>query len=169
MHMCISKRTIIGWDNYLSPGRFQAIIRTNARKLFIRTLARNLSEVLSEIDTFFSQDNAFVDVVWRQFCLGLNVLTTNKSHGMNCTCCESCNTSRATVASDSSLNIHKHDTFMPPQSHMSQIFSPSYSSLKSTYPPVLRYCQFDMQFCGLYRLLNTFNMPCQYIKDSWMI
>ena len=35
MHICISKLTIIGSDNGLSPGRRQAIIWTNARLLLI--------------------------------------------------------------------------------------------------------------------------------------
>ena len=37
-HICVSKQTIIGSDNGLSPGRRQAIIWTNAGILLIRTL-----------------------------------------------------------------------------------------------------------------------------------
>ena len=37
-HICVSKLTIIGSDNGLSPGRRQAIIWTNAGILLIRTL-----------------------------------------------------------------------------------------------------------------------------------
>ena len=48
-HICISKLTIIGSDNGLSPGRRQAIIWTNAGILLIRTLGTNFSEILSEI------------------------------------------------------------------------------------------------------------------------
>ena len=51
-HMCVSKRTIIGSDNGLSPGRHQAIIWTNAGILLIRMLGTNFSEVLIEIITF---------------------------------------------------------------------------------------------------------------------
>ena len=47
--ICVSKLTVICWDNGLSPGRRQAIIWTNAGKLLIRTLATNLSGILSEI------------------------------------------------------------------------------------------------------------------------
>ena len=52
MHIYISKLTIIGSDNGLSPGRLQAIIWTNAWILFIQTLGINFSEVLYEIHVF---------------------------------------------------------------------------------------------------------------------
>ena len=72
-HICISKLTIIGLNNGLSPGRcqaiiwtnagillirtlvawsLQAIIWTNAGILLIRTLGTNSSEILSEIHAF---------------------------------------------------------------------------------------------------------------------
>ena len=44
-HICISKLTIIGSDNGLSPERRQANIWTNAGILFIGTLGTNLSDV----------------------------------------------------------------------------------------------------------------------------
>ena len=51
-HICVSKLTIIGSDNGLSPGRRQAIIWTNAGILLIRTLRTNFSDILSEIHGF---------------------------------------------------------------------------------------------------------------------
>ena len=51
-HICVSKLTIIGSDNGLSPDRRQAIIWINAGILLIRTLGTNFSEILSHIDTF---------------------------------------------------------------------------------------------------------------------
>ena len=51
-HMCVSDLTIIGSDNGLSPGRRQAIIRTNAGILLIRPLGTNFSEILIEILIF---------------------------------------------------------------------------------------------------------------------
>ena len=51
-HICVSKLTIIGSDNGLSPGRRQAIIWTNAGILLIRPLGTNSSEILIEICTF---------------------------------------------------------------------------------------------------------------------
>ena len=42
-HICVSKLTIIGSDNGLSPGRCQAIIWTNAGLLLIRPLGTNFS------------------------------------------------------------------------------------------------------------------------------
>ena len=51
-HICVSRLTIIGSDNGLSPGRRQAIIWTNAGILLIRTSGTNFSEILIEIHTF---------------------------------------------------------------------------------------------------------------------
>ena len=52
MHICISKLTIIGWDNGLSPDWRQAIIWTNAGILLIGPLGTNFSEILIEIHGF---------------------------------------------------------------------------------------------------------------------
>ena len=49
MHICVSKLTIIGSDNGLSPGRRQVIIWTNTELLLIRTAGTNFSEILSEV------------------------------------------------------------------------------------------------------------------------
>ena len=54
-NICGSKLTTIGLDNGLSPGRRQAIIRTNDGILLFRTLGTNFSEILSEIDYFHSR------------------------------------------------------------------------------------------------------------------
>ena len=51
-HICVSKQTIIGSDDGLSPGRRQAIIWTNAGILLIGTLGTNFSEISIEIPTF---------------------------------------------------------------------------------------------------------------------
>ena len=51
-HICVSKLTIIGPDNGLSPGRRQAIIWTNAGIWLIRPLETNFSEILIKIHTF---------------------------------------------------------------------------------------------------------------------
>ena len=50
--ICVEKRTIIGSDNGLSPGRRQAIIWTNAGIFLFGPLGSNFSEILIEIDTF---------------------------------------------------------------------------------------------------------------------
>ena len=77
MHICVSKLTIIGSDNGLSPGRRQAIIWTNAGILLIRTLGTNISEILGEINSFsFSNIHLKMSSAkWRLFGLGLNELT----------------------------------------------------------------------------------------------
>ena len=51
-HKCVSKLTITGLDNGLSPGRRQAIIWTNVGILLIWPLGTNFSEILIEIYTF---------------------------------------------------------------------------------------------------------------------
>ena len=75
-HICVSKLTIIGSDNGLSPERRQAIIWTNAWILLIGPVGTNFSEILIEILTFsFTKMSVKVSSAkWRPFCLGLNVL-----------------------------------------------------------------------------------------------
>ena len=71
-HICVSKLTIIGSDNGLSPGRHQAIIWPNAWIL----LETNFSEILSEIHIFsFKKIHLKMSSGKRRpFCLGLKVL-----------------------------------------------------------------------------------------------
>ena len=78
-HICVSKVTIIGSDSGLSPGRCQAIIWTNAGILLIRTLGASFNEMLSELIWFSFKKMGLKtsSAKWRQFCLGLNVLTSN--------------------------------------------------------------------------------------------
>ena len=74
--VCVSDLTIIGSYNGLSPGRRQAIIRTNAGILLKRPLGTNFSEILMEI-LLFSIKKMRLKVSTpkrRPFCLGLNVL-----------------------------------------------------------------------------------------------
>ena len=77
-HICVSDLTSIGSDNGLSPGRRQAIIRTNAEILLIRPLGTNFSEFLVEILMFsFKEMRLKVSSAKRRpFCLGLNELNT---------------------------------------------------------------------------------------------
>ena len=77
-HICVSKLTIIGSDNGLSPGRRQAIIWTNAGILLIRLLGTNFNEILVEILTlsFMKMRLKVSSAKWRPFCPGLNVLIT---------------------------------------------------------------------------------------------
>ena len=76
-HICISKLTIIGPDNGLSPGRRQTIIWTNDGILLIGPLGTNFSKILIEI-YIFSFKKMLLKMSsgnWQPFCLGLNVLT----------------------------------------------------------------------------------------------
>ena len=83
-HKCVSKLTIIGSDNGLSPGRRQAIIWTDAGILLIGPLGTNFSEILIEIYTFsFRKIHLKVSSgKWQPSCLGLNVL--NWQHRATC-------------------------------------------------------------------------------------
>ena len=76
-HICVSKLTIIGSDNGLSPGRRQAIIWTNAGLLLIRTLGTYSSEILGKIHSFsFKKMHLKMSSAkGRLFSLGLNELT----------------------------------------------------------------------------------------------
>ena len=80
-HICVSKLTIIGSDNGLSPGRRQAIIWTNAGILLIGPLGTNFSEILIAIE-IFSFKNIHLKISsgkWRPFCLGFNELMVHSS------------------------------------------------------------------------------------------
>ena len=76
MHICVSKLTIVGSDNGLSPGRRLAIIWTNDGILLIGLLGADFSEILIEILTFSFKKMRFKlsSAKWRPFCLGLNGL-----------------------------------------------------------------------------------------------
>ena len=76
-HICVSKLTIIGSDNGLSPGRRQAITETNAGILLIGPLGINLSELLIKIDSFLfkKMDLKMSSAKGRLFSLGPNELT----------------------------------------------------------------------------------------------
>ena len=74
--ICVSKFTIIGSDNGLSPIRRQAISCTNAGILLIRTLGTNFSEILIQIHTFSNKKMhlKMSSGKCRPFCLDLNEL-----------------------------------------------------------------------------------------------
>ena len=76
--ICVSKLTIIGSDNGLSPGGRQAIICTNAGILLIGPLGTNFSEILIKIHIFsFKKMHLNMSSEkWRPLCLGLDELTT---------------------------------------------------------------------------------------------
>ena len=76
-HICISKLTLIGSDNGLSPGRHQAIIWTNAGILLIGPLVTIFREILIKIYSFLYKKMhlKMSSGKWLPFCLGLNVLT----------------------------------------------------------------------------------------------
>ena len=75
-HICVSKLTIIGSDNGLSPDQRQAIIWTNAGILLTGPLGTKFSEILIEIHAFsFKKLHLKMSYAkWRLFGLGLNEL-----------------------------------------------------------------------------------------------
>ena len=64
-HICISKPTIIGLHYGLLPGRYQAIIWTNAEILLIGKLQWNLNRN----SYIFIHENAFQNVVWKMVAI----------------------------------------------------------------------------------------------------
>ena len=86
-HICVSKLTIIGSDNGLSPDRRQAIIWTNAGILLIGPLGTNFSEISIEILTFSIKKMRLKvsSAKRRPFCLDLNVLIYTRVTSLLCT------------------------------------------------------------------------------------
>ena len=76
MHICISKLSIIGSDNSLSPDRCQTIIRTDAGILSIGPIGTIFIEILFEIHKFSFKKIHFkmLSGKWRPFCFSLNVI-----------------------------------------------------------------------------------------------
>ena len=77
-HILVSKLTIIGSDNDLSPGRRQAMILTNAGILLTGPVGINFTEIVIEIN-IFSIKKMYLKMLsakWRLFRLSLNVLNT---------------------------------------------------------------------------------------------
>ena len=89
-HICVSRLTIIGTDNGLSPGRRQAIIWTNAGILLIGPLGTNFNETSIAIHTFsFKKIHLKLSSgKWRPFFLGLDVSRDcsclGGSYGISC-------------------------------------------------------------------------------------
>ena len=85
-HMCVSKLTIIGSYNGLSPGRRRAFIWTNVGIWSIRPLEINFSDILFGIQTFsFKKMHLQMSSAkCRPFCLGLNVLRRWSPVTQNC-------------------------------------------------------------------------------------
>ena len=73
-HICVSKQSLIGSDNGLSPDRRQAIICTNVGLLLIGPLETNFSEIFIEIliFSFKKLHLKMSSAKWRLFGLGLN-------------------------------------------------------------------------------------------------
>ena len=80
-HICVSKQTIIGSDNGLSPGRRHAIIWTNAGILLIWPSRTNFSEISIDIQTFSFKKIHFKMSSGKRwpFCLGLSVFRVTTS------------------------------------------------------------------------------------------
>ena len=65
-HICVSKLTIFGSDNGLSPGRHQAIIWTNDWIMIIVSLETNFSEINLYQNFYISfQEYALENGVWK--------------------------------------------------------------------------------------------------------
>ena len=77
MHTCVSKLTVIGWDNDLSPCRRQATIWTSFGISLIGPLGTNFNKIFIEIDIFSSKKTHMKvsSAKSEPFCLDLNILT----------------------------------------------------------------------------------------------
>ena len=77
-HICVSKLTIIGSHNGLSPCRRQAIMWTSAGMLLVGPLGTNFSEIFIEIHTFSFKKMylKMSSAKWCPFCLGISVIIT---------------------------------------------------------------------------------------------
>ena len=62
-HICLSKLTIIGLDNGLSPGRHQAIFWTNAGILLVGPLRTNFNLFFNRHLYIFIEENPFKNMV----------------------------------------------------------------------------------------------------------
>ena len=62
-HICVGYLTIISSDNGLADGRLYTVIWTNAWILLIWRLETNYSEILNAIQTFFTEESTFKNVV----------------------------------------------------------------------------------------------------------
>ena len=79
--ICVSKLTVIGSGNGLSPGRCQAIIWTYAWILSIGPMVTNFRKVSIKIRIFsFKKVHFEISTKWRPFCLGINVLRNHDDH-----------------------------------------------------------------------------------------
>ena len=83
-HICVTKQTIIGSDNGLSPGRRQAIIWTNAGTWLIQILGTNFNEILNEIQTF--SENALQNVVRKMAAILPRPQCVNPDTGLSNLC-----------------------------------------------------------------------------------
>ena len=79
MHICVSKLTIIGWDNGLSPGWCQAIIWASCGILLIGPLGTNFSEILIGIQTF-SYTEIFESVICKMTAILSQPRCVNMTH-----------------------------------------------------------------------------------------
>ena len=90
--ICISKLTIIGSDNGLSPGRCLAIIWIIAGILLIGLLGISFIEISIKINTFpFKKMHLkMLSAQWRLFCLGFNELMYSHNSSAYLVLCQKC-------------------------------------------------------------------------------
>ena len=117
-HICVSKLTIIGSDNGLSPGWRQAIIYTNAGLISIRPLGTHFSESLIKIQNLsFTKMHLKISAAkWQPSCCGLNVLKVHfhVTQAVMCTgtfALRICQTEPDTVCTGSNLTLDMQKLF----------------------------------------------------------
>ena len=85
-HICVSKLTIIGSDNGLSPDRRQAIIWTNAGLLLIGPVGKKLQWNLKRNSNIFIEENAFEGVVCETAAILSRPQCVNDKNDTDLTC-----------------------------------------------------------------------------------
>ena len=158
-HICVSKLTIIGSNNGLSPGRHQAIIWTKAGLLLIGPLETNCSEILIVIMIFpFKKMRLKVSSAkWRPFCLGLNVLRIQcawQENGLRCGLASyiAClvDTMSYVVKNKARCHKAKHKVTSMQDIFISWMYS--YIHIRRTKSQNLNVCRLDLQLSLLNRL-----------------
>ena len=136
MHICISRLTITGSENGLSPGRRQAIIWTNAGILLIGPLGTNFSENLIEILTFSFTKMRLKEspAKWRPFCLRLNMLILYMGLGFGHPCAYRCPlTCGGWPSAGTVMIIYKSDYWIIPISKISFTMAEMISQYLTTF------------------------------------
>ena len=164
-HICVSKFSILGSDNGLSPGRRQAIIWTKDELLLIGPLGTNFNEILIKIHTFYSRK-----CIWKG-------RLENGGHSVSASICEGENQQTGMTTHGKRKNFgcqtaRQEDLFHAPGGQFITVYQfllpiksiklPEYKTLakkwaiyrRTCMSKILKYCQVMIQMCLQLKHLN---------------